>query len=226
MRIAGAITRARLSTPYFRCTPIQRRGCRWNGAGAIPASLLARADRVQRSGERCAGMSVDHPRAPICKVDEQNSLPANTRRARLAHAERPSRAYRRINCIAPGAQEFQSGLRGERESRRYRSKTLERSHAAALILDAVLVADQHASGSMSALRQIVQPASALDVRSGKDPADFLGVLVLVITHVHAFVVRQIEDLNLPRVMRHNIFECLLNAAQVPVDAADNLDPSP
>src|SRR5262249_2267261 len=116
--------------------------------------------------------------------------------------------------------------RGERESRRYRSKTLERSHAAALILDAVLVADQHARRSMSALRQIVQPASALDVRSGKDPADFLGVLVLVITHVHAFVVRQIEDLNLPRVMRHNIFECLLNPAQVPVDAADNLDPSP
>src|SRR5262245_29843867 len=134
-------------------------------------------------------MSVDHPRAPICKVDEQNSLPARTGRARLAHAERPSRAYRRIHCIAPGAQEFQPGLRGERESRRHRSKTLERSHGAALILDAVLVADQHARRSISALRQVVQPASALDVWPGKDPADFFGMLALVITHVHAFVLR-------------------------------------
>src|SRR5262245_3257359 len=80
--------------------------------------------------------------------------------------------------------------------------------------------------SISAFRHIVQPAGAFDIRPGKDLADLFAGLVLMITHVHALILADVQDLDLPGVMGHDVFERLLDPAQALTDAAGDLDSSP
>src|SRR5262249_14828973 len=74
--------------------------------------------------------------------------------------------------------------------------------------------------------EVVQPAGLFDVTAREDLADLLGNLVLVVSHVDAVVVSQVEDLDLSGVVRHDVFEGLLDPAQPLIDAPDDLDSTP
>ncbi|MER8886932.1 hypothetical protein [Mesorhizobium sp. M0816] len=70
--------------------------------------------------------------------------------------------------------------------------------------------------------QIVQPAGILEVRSGKDLSDLFGNLVLMGSYIYATIGSNVENLDISCVMGHNVFECLLDAAETSVDAVCNL----
>src|SRR5215831_1884339 len=77
--------------------------------------------------------------------------------------------------------------------------------------------------SLSAVGQIVQPIGTVDIRSAKNLADLFGVLVLMVPHVDALVGVDVEDLDLPGVVRHDVLERLFDSAQTLIDATGNLD---
>src|SRR5262245_64809027 len=72
------------------------------------------------------------------------------------------------------------------------------------------------------LRQIVEPAGAFLVRPREYLAHHLSVPVLVVAHIKSVVIAEVQNLDLARVVRHDVLERLLNAAQPLIQAANDL----
>lgn len=140
----------------------------------------------------------------------------------LADAKCPGPRPPPRQFIPAGAQNFQPGSSGERESRHYR---LSCGMEAARLLCSFALGRESAlrAFSISSFGPIVQPTGALKVRPGKDSSDLFWNLGLMISHIHATIGSEVKDLDLSCVMGHDVFECFLDPAETLVDAAGNLN---
>src|SRR5215472_7235200 len=78
----------------------------------------------------------------------------------------------------------------------------------------------------SFLGQIVQPVRIAHTGTRKYFTDPLQTLVLMIAHIEPVIVAYAENFNLSRIMRHDILERFLNAAEALINALHDLNAAP
>src|SRR5215813_309396 len=76
------------------------------------------------------------------------------------------------------------------------------------------------------LGQIVQPVRITDAGTRKYFTDPLRTLALMIAHIDPVIFAHAQNFNLSRIMRHDVLERFLNAAEALIDALNDLNAAP